>query len=169
MILRSAPRMCSRLSPEDRAIEYAVRMRSALLLALLALLAVCFAGCGGPVAGGPRAASDASKTSESDLPDSRCSLGVGQKIAPMTGARFDKSGESITFPGGKVTVLAFLSTWNRYADKALPHLQQLHDKFASRGVTVIDIDSEHDMAREMPEFWRKHRVSFPVVWVSASG
>jgi thiol-disulfide isomerase/thioredoxin len=133
-------------------------MRSAFVVALLA---ACFAGCGPSVAVGPR-----SGRSESDLPDSRCSLDVGQKIAPMTAARFDKSGQSVTFPSGKVTVLAFLSTWNRFADKTLPHLQQIHEKFASRGVTVIDIDSEHDQAGEMPEFWRSHRVSFPVVWDS---
>jgi thiol-disulfide isomerase/thioredoxin len=139
-----------------------LRHGAAVLFFLLALQAT---GCGAAQPGGPRGARDASSESDSEIPDpSKCFLAVGQKVAPTTAARFGREGQSVTFPSGDVTVLAFLSSWNRYLDKALPHLQRLHDTYRSRGISVIDIDNERDFDQKLPEFWRTHPVSFPIVW-----
>jgi len=71
---------------------------------------------------------------------------LGDKAAPLDGLTYIK-GEPVTFEEGKVYVVEFWATWCGPCKKSMPHLTALQKKLKDRGVTVIGITSEENLAK----------------------
>ena len=89
-------------------------------------------------------------------------LPIGTKLPPFQLERVDGGGR-VGLPNGKVTILAFLATWNEPAKKMLLPLQQIYAAGAAKGIEVIAIyvDDDVDGVRA---FGDTHGAKFPSVW-----
>jgi thiol-disulfide isomerase/thioredoxin len=72
-----------------------------------------------------------------------------------------------SFASGKPVLVDFWATWCAPCVKAMPELQRLHQRHASKGFSVvgISIDEEHDKARKFAE---KKKLGYPV-YLDATG
>jgi len=132
-------------------------------ISLVVLVAAAALGCGARSGPDPAMRGRPTDPAASGAHKHACSLDVGQKIAPVSG-RALSGDRPITFPGGRVTLVAFLERWNRFLERTVPHLNDLHARYRARGLDVILVDGENDVGGELPAFWQKHPVSFPVLW-----
>jgi peroxiredoxin len=98
----------------------------------------------------------------SSVPVEERGLGVGSKVPTFRLERLDGRGK-VGLPNGKVTILAFIATWNEPAKKMLTPLQTIHAEYAGRGIEVIaiSVDDEVDGVRA---FGETHGATFPVAW-----
>lgn len=61
---------------------------------------------------------------------------------------------------GKVVMLEFWGTWCAPCVRAMPHVQQLHDRYAQEGLVVLAIS--YETTGKMRGFLNKHRYTMPV-------
>ena len=62
---------------------------------------------------------------------------------------------------GQPTLLIFWATWCPYCKKLLPGIQQLHDKYASKGLKIIAVNIKEDW--EPKTYWRNFGYQFDTV------
>lgn len=140
-------------------------MTSRKLLPLLSLLAALgFAallgltgGCGErrqdvadtPAAGGPAVTSAAAAPAAAELDFSLTSLdGRTVRLSELR---------------GQVVILDFWATWCGPCRMALPHLQDIHDRFGDKGVTIVAVAMDDGGERVVRPFVAKQGLRFPVV------
>ena len=78
----------------------------------------------------------------------------------------DLSGKSTKFSeikGKKVTIVNFWASWCFPCRYEMPHLQRIHDAFAARGLTVVAIAVDDELA-PVEKFWRRYGFTFPVLF-----
>jgi len=126
------------------------RTTSLTFLALTVLLLA--AGCGG----GDEAAAD------------QTAAGAGAAAAEEPSYDFslqDLSGNTLRLADlrGEVVVVDFWATWCPPCRKALPHLQELHEEFAGKGVRVVGIATDQQGAAIVAPFVEKNGLTFPIV------
>jgi thiol-disulfide isomerase/thioredoxin len=144
------------------ALAYARRMhlpRSGVALVLaLALSSACHDDR--PIVAAPPIASAAPAAAVA--PADEHGLPLGAKVPAFRLERLDGGG-SVGLPSGRVTILAFIATWNEPAKKMLAPLQKIHAEYAAKGIDVIAIavDDEVDLVRG---FTDTHGAKFAVVW-----
>lgn len=131
-------------------------MRSRLPIVVAALVI----GCGGSRATPPAAAS--TTATASPPPDEAAPAVTGVVAASFRLPREDGPGD-LGLPNGKVTVLAFLATWNEPAKKSLPKMQELLSRHPGGEVAMygIFVDDEPTFIRE---FGQSHGAKFPLAW-----
>ena len=78
----------------------------------------------------------------------------------------DLQGTLLTWEGmkGKVVLLDFWATWCAPCRKSMPELQALHDRYGSRGFSVvgISIDEGRDAARKVKKFVDAKKITYPI-------
>ncbi len=67
--------------------------------------------------------------------------GCGSKSPHWSFTSADGTLHSLSDYQGQVLMLAFTNTWCEPCERAAPHLQDIHDRFADRGVTVMAVSS----------------------------
>ena len=68
---------------------------------------------------------------------------------------------------GQIVVLNFWATWCLPCLEEMPILLEIRERYAARGVEVVAASADDATTREaVPEFVRRHKLSFPV-WVGA--
>jgi peroxiredoxin len=137
-----------------------VFFRALLAPSVLAVLPACHRV--EPVrAADPPVATSSASASTPPSPDERA-LRIGTKVPPFQLERLDGGGR-VDLPNGRVTVIAFLATWNAPAKHMLVPLQQLHADYAAKGLDVIAVFVD-DEATGVREFAESHGVRFAVTW-----
>jgi thiol-disulfide isomerase/thioredoxin len=69
-------------------------------------------------------------------------LAVGDKAPPMHVSQWINGPELTGFDPNKVYVVEFWATWCGPCKRAIPHLNELHQKLSGRGVTIIGVSNE---------------------------
>lgn len=74
------------------------------------------------------------------------------------------SGEAVALEKfrGQVALLDFWATWCKPCEKSMPALQQLHERYAAQGFTVLGVSTEVNGAKQVPKFIAKHKISYPI-------
>ncbi len=67
--------------------------------------------------------------------------GCGSKAPQWSFSNSDGTLHSLSDYQGQVLMLAFTNTWCEPCERAAPHLQDIHDRFADQGVTVMAVSS----------------------------
>lgn len=125
-------------------------------LGFAALLGLA-AGCGerrqeaadSPTAGGPAVTSAAAAPAAAELDFSLTSLdGRTVRLSELR---------------GQVVILDFWATWCGPCRMALPHLQDIHDRFGDKGVTIVAVAMDDGGERVVRPFVAKQGLRFPVV------
>lgn len=93
----------------------------------------------------------------------------GQKlpVAAMT----DLNGSEIKMGGkqNRAYVIDFWATWCGPCKAAIPFLQELHDKYAKRGVSVIGIALQSGSEQEVRRFVEDYSMTYPITVPPAEG
>jgi thiol-disulfide isomerase/thioredoxin len=63
---------------------------------------------------------------------------------------------------GKVVLLDFFATWCPPCLRAMPTMKMLHEKFSSRGFTVIAVNTNEEQLSTRNKFIRDHKFVYPV-------
>ena len=113
-----------------------VRWMVPILAVGVALAAAC-SGASGPGAGAP--VSKASSTSGAGNGEPARSVKLDFSLAAVDGRSVD-----LKQFDGTVRVVDFWATWCPPCREAIPHLNQLHQKFKDRGVTVMGISVDEN-------------------------
>lgn len=88
---------------------------------------------------------------------------VSGKAAPdFTLPRVDGQPISLQEHRGKVVFLNFWATWCIPCREEMPALEQLHQKYQSKGLAVVAINLK-ESAEQVKEFFQKHTLSFPAL------
>lgn len=69
-------------------------------------------------------------------------LAVGDKAPPMHVSQWINGSALTGFDPNKVYVVEFWATWCGPCKRAIPHLNELHQKLSGRGVTIIGVSNE---------------------------
>lgn len=63
---------------------------------------------------------------------------------------------------GQVVLLDFWATWCKPCEKSMPALQQLHERYAAQGFTLLGVSTEVNGAKQVPKFIAKLKISYPI-------
>ncbi len=79
------------------------------------------------------------------------------------------AGESVALEKfrGQVVLLDFWATWCKPCVKSMPSLQQLHERYAGKGLAVLGVSTEVEGEKKVPPFIAKHKISYPIFLDSA--
>lgn len=95
--------------------------------------------------------------------DPRKGAGVGSAATPFSLTKPDGSKITLDTLSGKPAILAFWSTYCSGCKKETPHLNQLNEAFASRGVRVIGVNVDTTEAR-MNEGVSDFGINYEYAW-----
>ncbi len=90
-------------------------------------------------------------------------VGEGQPAKAFTLKDTSGKDTSLSDSSGKVVVLLFFKPDQKNSQEALAELQKIHNKYSSKGVSVIGIMSEPDGEAALPELIAKLKVTFPIL------
>lgn len=134
--------------------------RGLLPLTFLAvLLALGLAGCGG--GGG----SDLG--SASDTPCREALIGPGEPAPELTlvGPEGGDSRVALSeIAGGRVTLVDVWATWCAPCIAAMPHLEEMQEKYGAHGFTVVGIMSDGNATRRGPEWVAEKDLNYPTLF-----
>jgi peroxiredoxin len=90
------------------------------------------------------------------------SLPVGQPAPDFTLRSLD--GETVRLDDlrGRPVLIEFWATWCPPCRMAMPHIQQMHDRYAGRGLQVLALSTDYDPG-EVRDWLRRNGVSLPVL------
>ena len=91
---------------------------------------------------------------------------VGQPAPGFTGQDLEGNAISLSDFKGQVVVVNFWATWCGPCRNEIPHLEALYQRYKSKGVAVIGVNAESDLAA-VKQF-AAASISYPVVLNSAS-
>jgi thiol-disulfide isomerase/thioredoxin len=63
---------------------------------------------------------------------------------------------------GKVVLVDFWATWCAPCQKSMPELQAIHDKYASRGFSVVGVSIDEDGDAKVKKFIAKKKITYPI-------
>jgi cytochrome c biogenesis protein CcmG/thiol:disulfide interchange protein DsbE len=154
------------------------QLRLACSLGILLISIFMLAGCGGDAdsqsqtmaggsASGIESASESSKTEAATSSDA-ASLKTGCRpgeLAPDFQLADLLSGQDVQMSSlrGDVVIVDFWATWCAPCRMAIPHLQEIHNEFGDKGVTIVAIAMDAQGARVVRPFVQKNNISFTVV------
>ena len=125
-------------------------LRSTIPAAILLTALLALAGCGGE--GETTAAAKATVGAEPGqlAPDFELTSTTGEMV-------------KLSDYRGKVVVLDFWATWCPPCKKAMPHLQEIHEEFASEDVVVLGVSVDANSEKVVQPFVDKHGYSFTML------
>jgi len=86
----------------------------------------------------------------------------GQTAPDFTLESLDNRPVTLSALRGQVVVLDFWATWCGPCVESLPHLQDIHDRYAGQGVVVLAINI-HDDPEEVARFVRENDYTFTIL------
>lgn len=97
-------------------------------------------------------------------------IGLEEGFRPPNFAAADLNGnrQDISSRQGKVVVLHFWATWCPYCRGEIDELVKLHSQWASKGVEVVSVSTDEDVAA-LKGFVARTRLPYPVIADAASG
>jgi len=87
-------------------------------------------------------------------------LQIGDKFPDL--ATYKLEGTLPADLAGKVVIVDFWASWCAPCKASFPVLEELHQKFADRGVVILAINVD-DKRTAMEGFLKEHRATFPIV------
>lgn len=95
-------------------------------------------------------------------------LAGGWEVPDLQLQNLNGKTEKLSDYHGKIVVLNFWATWCVPCRKEMPLFVHLQQQYESRGVQFIAVSVDGPESQtEVPEFVRKHKISFPV-WVGGT-
>jgi len=88
------------------------------------------------------------------------SLKVGDTFPEL--GNFDLEGKLPDDLKGKVVLVDFWASWCGPCKDSFPAMEELHKKFAARGLVILAVNLDED-AGAMKDFLKDHPASFPIV------
>ena len=89
--------------------------------------------------------------------------GVGSLLPPVKLQDFSQT-EATAFADffGRATLLEFFTYWSRPCTAQVPHMNELHDRFADRGLSVVGVTSESE--EDTLAWVEEHGVEYPFAY-----
>lgn len=105
----------------------------------------------------PRSSADPGR-----LEDEAVGLGAGYRPPQFTASDLDGQVHSLASYQGHVLVLHFWASWCPYCRGEIPELTQLYQEWASKGVRVLAVSTDQDVAK-LRRFVGTTKLPYPVV------
>lgn len=92
----------------------------------------------------------------------RVGLSVGLRPPDFSATDLNGTSHTLAQYRGKVVVLHFWASWCPYCRSEIPELTQLHEEWTSKGVLVLTISADEDLAA-LQRFVAQRRLPYPVI------
>lgn len=92
----------------------------------------------------------------------RVGLSVGLRPPDFSATDLNGTSHTLAQHRGKVVVLHFWASWCPYCRSEIPELTQLHGEWTSKGVLVLTISADEDLAA-LQRFVAQRRLPYPVI------
>lgn len=89
-------------------------------------------------------------------------FGVGYRPPEFTASDLNGTRQSLADQKGSVVVLHFWASWCPYCRSEIPELTQLHREWASKGVRVVTISTDEDVAK-LKQFVMQSGLPYPII------
>lgn len=86
----------------------------------------------------------------------------GQPAPPFQVTALSGAQVSTASLQGKVYLVEFFATWCNPCQESIPSLVRLHRKYGSQGFQIIGLSIEEDGQREVRDFIREKKISYPM-------
>lgn len=84
--------------------------------------------------------------------------------APETlGAKLDGGEVMLADFKGKAILVDFWATWCAPCVKSMPEMQKLHDKYASKGFSLVGVSIDEEGAKKVKPFLAKRKLAYPIL------